>query len=167
MIFRPRIFLSLLAAGALLGAVGCGYSTKPLYSPAFQTVSVPVFGNKSFRRGWEERLTEAIKKNIEARTPYRVAAQGKADTILSGEIVDDPKTVLTRRLGTLLPRESQFTVLVNFTWKDRTGKVIVERKEFNRAATDIQQLGERAEDAEQWAIERLAAAIVDQMQSPW
>jgi hypothetical protein len=167
MITRSRMLLMLLGAALLLGSAGCGYSTKPLYNPAYRTVSVPVFGNKSFRSGWEERLTEAVKKNVEARTPYRVAAQGKADTILSGEILDDPKTVLTRRLGTLLPRESQFTVLVNFTWKDRTGKVLVERKEFTRSATDIQQLGERAEDAEQWAIERLAAAIVDQMQSDW
>ena len=32
---------------------------------------VPVFENKSFRQGWGDRLTEAIKKNIEARTPLR------------------------------------------------------------------------------------------------
>jgi hypothetical protein len=166
MIQRPRIFL-VFSCVALFLAAGCSYSTRPLYSPAYRTVSVPVFGNKSFRRGWEERLTEAIKKNIESRTPYKVVPQGKADTILSGEIIDDSKTVLTRRLGTLLPRESQFTVLVNFTWKDRTGRTLVERKEFNRAATEIPQLGERAEDAEQWAIERLAAAIVDQMQAEW
>jgi hypothetical protein len=151
----------------LLPLAGCGYSTRPLYNSAYHTVSVPIFGNKSFRREWEERLTEALKKNIEARTPYKIAPQDKADTILSGEIVDDTKTTLTRRLGTLLPRESQFTVAVNFTWKTRTGTVLVDRKEFNRAATEIQQIGEREEDAEQWAIERLAAAIVDQMQTDW
>jgi hypothetical protein len=167
-VIKPsRILPALLIGTTLLALAGCGYSTRPLYNPSYHTVSVPIFNNKSFRRGWEERLTEALKKNIEARTPYKVASQDKADTILTGEIIDDPKTTLTRRFDTLLPRESQFTVLVNFTWKTRTGKVLTERKEFNRAATEIQQLGEREEDAEQWAIERLAAAIVDQMQSDW
>jgi len=153
-----------LAAVAMLS---CGYSTRPLYNPAYRTVAVPIFDNKSFRREWEFRLTEAITKNIEARTPYKVAPRDKADTILTGEIVDDSENVLTQRLGTVLPRESQFTVLVNFTWKDRSGRLLVERKDFNRSATEIPQLGERAEDAEQLAIERLAAAIVDQMQTEW
>ena len=159
-----RVFVVLLAALAIWS---CGYSTRPLYDPAYRTVAVPIFDNKSFRREWEFRLTEAIAENIEARTPYKIAPREKADTILTGEIVDDVENVLTRRLGTNLPRESQFTVLVNFTWKDRSGRVLVERKDFNRSATEIPQLGERAEDAEQMAIERLAAAIVDQMQTEW
>ncbi len=151
----------------LLALTSCGYSSKPLYSRAYRTVAVPIFANKSFRREWEFRLTEAIDKNIESRTPYKIAPQDKADTILSGEILAIQENVLTERLGTDLPRETELTVVVNFTWKDRSGKVIVERKEFNRSATEIPQLGERVEDAEQLAIERLAAAIVDQMQTDW
>jgi hypothetical protein len=159
-----RVAVLALAAMAL---VSCGYSTRPLYNAGYRTVAVPIFSNKSFRREWEFRLTEAITKNIEARTPYKVASRDKADTVLTGEIVEDTANVLTKRLGTNLPRETQFTVLVNFTWKDRSGRVLVERKDFNRAATEIPQLGERAADAEQMAIERLAAAIVDQMQTEW
>jgi hypothetical protein len=162
---RHGVALGALAALAVLVG-GCGYSTRPMYSAAYRTVAVPVFQNKSFRRGWEDRLTEAVKKNIEARTPFKVVTD-KGDTILSGEIVDDPENVLTRRLGTNLPREVQVTVRVNFTWKERTGRVLVERKNFNRTATEIPQLVESADDAEQLAIERLAAAIVDQMQQEW
>jgi len=43
----------------------------------------------------------------------------------------------------------------------------VERKQFNRSSTEIPQIGERVADAEQWAIERLAYAIVDQMKQDW
>jgi hypothetical protein len=154
----------LVMAAALLA--GCGYSTRPLYSPTYRTVSVPVFENKSFRQGWGDRLTEAVKKNIEARTPWKVVS-ANGDTVLSGEILDDPENVLTRRLGTNLPRELQVTVRANFTWKERSGRVLVTRKDFNRTATEIPQLSESAEDAEQLAIERLAAAIVDQMQEEW
>lgn len=161
-----RIQMLLLLAG-FMALPSCGYSTKPLYNSAYRTVAVPVFANKSFRREWEFRLTEAIDKNIEARTPYKIAPQDKADTILSGEILAIQENVLTERQGTNLPRETQLTVIVNFTWKDRSGRVLVERREFNRSSTELPQLGERVTDAEQLAIERLAAAIVEQLQTSW
>lgn len=160
-----RLVLALALALTTLGVAGCGYSTKPLYMTSVKTVTVPIFGNKTFRREWEFRLTEAIDKNIEYRTPFKVSSRDHADTILSGEIVDIQEDVLTRRFGISLPRETQVTIVVNFIWKDlRTGKVLLERKAFAKAATEIPQIGERVADAEQWAVERLAAAIVDQMQ---
>ena len=168
--FRFSIFdFRLMALIVLaLASGGCGYSSKPLYNASVRTVAVPVFANKTFRREWEFRLTEAIDKNIEARTPYKLASSKDADTILTGEIVDIQENVLTKRFGTDLPRESELTVVVNFTWKDlRSGRVIVERKNFNRSATEIPQIGERVADAEQLAIERLAAAVVEQLQSDW
>jgi hypothetical protein len=157
------LLMSFVLIGSGLGS--CGYSTRPLYSRTYHTVAVPIFTNKTFRREWEFRLTEAIDKNIEYRTPYKLATQDRADTVLTGEIVDIFENPLSRRPDTNLPRESQLTVAVNFTWKDRNGHILVERKDFNRSATEIPQLGERVVDAEQLAIERLAAAIVDQMQS--
>jgi hypothetical protein len=164
---RPTRFrillLALVAMAPVLGS--CGYSSKSLYRSAYHTVAVPIFTNKTFRREWEFRLTEAIAKNIAYRPPYKVTTQDKADTILTGEIVDIPENTLTRRPGTNIPRETQVIVAVNFMWKERSGRVLIERKEFNRSSTEIPQLGERVVDAEQLAIERLAAAIVDQMQS--
>ena len=158
---------SLLVLLATLSLTACGYSTHSLYNTNYRTVAVPVFANKTFRREWEFRLTEAVVKNIESRTPYKVTKQDHADTVLSGEIAEIQENVLTERTGTDLPRETQLTVVVNFTWKDRTGRVIVERKGLNRSATEIPQLGESVVDAEQLAVERLAAAIVDQMQKEW
>ena len=157
--------LAALLLGVGLGISGCGYSTRSLYNQSIHTVAVPIWKNKTFRREWEFRLVEAIDKNIEARTPYKVATNGRADSELTGEITSIDQTVLTRRYGINLPRETQLTVVVNFTWKDlRSGRILLERKQFNRSATDIPVIGERVDDAEQVAIERLAAAIVDQMQ---
>ncbi|MCL2648107.1 MAG: LPS assembly lipoprotein LptE [Phycisphaerales bacterium] len=162
-----RMFFLLASGFWLLASPGCGYSTKPLYNSSVKTVAVQ-FNNKTFRREWEFRLAEAVDKNIEARTPYKIAYAKNADTLLSGEIVDIQEGVLTRRFGTILPRETEITVVVNFTWKDlRSGRVLVERKQFNRSSTEIPQIGERVDDAEQWAIERLASAIVDQMRKDW
>ena len=159
----PILLLCLL--GATLSS--CGYSSRPLYNTSYKTVAVPIFGNKSFRREWEFRLTEAITKNIEYRTPYKVVSQDKADTVLTGEIQNIEENVLTIRTATDVPRESQVTVIVNFTWKNRSGRVLVDRKGFNRSATEIPQIGERVTDAEQLAVELVAAAIVDQMQMDW
>ncbi len=158
-------FLLLLGGGL---STSCGYTTTPLYNRSIHTIAVPIFANKTFRREWEFRLTEAIDKNIEFRTPYKISRERPADTVLSGEIVDIQENVLTRRFGTILPRENQVTVVVNFTWRDaRTGRVLVERRGFNRSSTEIPQTQERVDDAEQLAIERLAAAIVDQLQTDW
>ncbi len=161
------LLLGLLALSSLaLGS--CGYSTKPAYNASVKTVSVPIFENKTFRREWEFRLTEAICKNIEYRTPYKIAPKGKADTVLTGTLTEVSENVLTRRFGTSVPRETQLVMIVNFTWKDaRNNRILVDRKDFNRTSTELPQLGERVADAEQIAIERLAAAIVDQMQTDW
>ena len=160
-----------VAAGllVLLGALsGCGYTSKSLYNKSVSTIAVPIFTNKTFRREWEYRLTEALDKNIEARTPSKLTPQSRADTVLSGEIVDIREDVLTRQFGVNLPRETQLTIVVNFIWKDRrSGRVLVERKQFNRSATEIPEIGEHLADAEQAAIENLARAIVDQLQQDW
>ncbi|MCL2639846.1 MAG: LPS assembly lipoprotein LptE, partial [Phycisphaerales bacterium] len=167
MTLRSRAFLILASGFWLLASNGCNYSTEPLYNASVQTVAV-TFTNKTFRREWEFRLQEAVDKNIETRTPYKITSTKNADTLLIGEIVDIQESVLTRRSGTILPRETELIILVNFTWKDlRSGRVLLERKHFNRSATEIPQIGERIGDAEHLAIERLAHAIVDQMKKEW
>lgn len=69
---RPLLPLILLAL-MLTTLSGCGYSGKSLYPTSIRTVAVPIFANRTFRRQWEFRLTEAIDKNIESRTPFRLA----------------------------------------------------------------------------------------------
>jgi hypothetical protein len=157
--------LSIVAIGAL-ALSGCGYSSKPLYNRSVTSVAVPVWANRTYRREWELRLTEAIDKDIEAQTPFKVAPVDQADTTLTGEIVSIDEAVLTRRYGLNIPRETELVIVVDFTWKDnRSGRILVQRKQFNRAATEIPQLGQRVEDAEQEAVELLAQAVVDQMQT--
>lgn len=157
--------LIVLAILTMLPA-GCGYSSKPLYRTSVKTISVPIFQNKTYNRDWEFRLTEAICKNIEYRTPFKIVRGDRADTELTGTITDINQDVLTRRFNLNLPRESEITVAVTFQWKDlRTGRILVKRTNFSRSATDIPQIGERANDATQLAVERLAEAIVEQLQT--
>lgn len=163
--FRRRAVLVLFLLAPL---AGCGYSSSSLYPTDIKTVAVPIWRNDTFRRQLEFRLTEAIDKNIEARSPYRLASRNRADSILTGRIIHVTENVLTNRFATNLPQESQITIAVDFTWKDlRNGKILLRRKSFSTTSAEIPQIGQQLSDAEQIAVERLARAIVNQMEKSW
>src|SRR5689334_13758284 len=69
-----------------------GYTTKPNYDENIHTVYVPIFQTRIFEsgqfRGFEFRLTEAVQREIETRTPYKVVScREGADTELLGTVV--------------------------------------------------------------------------------
>ncbi|MGC8625300.1 MAG: LPS assembly lipoprotein LptE [Phycisphaerae bacterium] len=147
---------------------GCGYTMNSIYPAGIHTVAVPIWKNRTFRRGLEFRLTEAIDKNIESRTPYRLAPLNQADTELTGTIEQVQEGVLSNSFQTNLPQETQITLVVNFTWRDlHSGKVLSRRVHFATSSTEIPQVGQQLADAEQIAVERMARAVVNQMQKSW
>lgn len=164
------------------GLVGCGYQqsgvydreTAPgyqwhsLYREDVQTVAVPTFINRSFRRGLEIELSKAIVKQIEAHTAYKVVSSQRADTILEGEIVAATTGTLSIDPNTGLPQEQLYTVVTSFTWKNlRTGQILVERRNFDQKASYFPTLGEGQFTGSQDGIERLAVGIVQELQSDW
>ncbi len=145
-----------------------GYQWHSLYREDIQTVAVPVFVNTSYRRGIELNLSKAVVQDIETHTPYKVVSTDKADTILEGEITSVSLNTLTNNLYTALPQEQSFTVRVNFTWKNmRTGQILMQRREFEQKASYFPTLGESSFVGTQDAVEKLALAIVDEMQADW
>src|SRR6187200_1904171 len=93
--FLGRAAWSALGA-TLFGLSGCApyrLGTDSLYSCKIRTVYVPVFESNSFRRGLGERLTEAVQKEIERRTPYKVVGSPNADSVLTGRIRTEAKGV--------------------------------------------------------------------------
>lgn len=159
--------LALLLAGCSSGN-GSGYRWESLYREDVQSVAVPIFANKQFERGVEFRLTQAVVQQIEARTPYKVVSRSDADTILEGEIVrvlTDPISIERRSAQ---PQEQLYTLVVNFTWKDlRTGKVLRQRKNFEQSTPYYPTLGEGAFFGSQDAVEKLAVAIVQELEADW
>src|SRR4051812_19084540 len=85
--------LLMLAAGCgyqhsgSMSNVPTGYQWSSLYRTDVKTVAVPTFSNKTYYRGVEFQLSEAVAKQLEAHAPYKIVAQGKADTVLEGEII--------------------------------------------------------------------------------
>lgn len=129
--------LTLLAGAALLLALpSCesdrtftvlGYHAgqAALYDCNIHTVRVPIFENRTFVRGLEFQLTQAVVREIELKTPYKVVgADCNADTELTGTIVNFMKQTLNvNQLNEVREQETDLTVEV--VWRDlRTGQVL-------------------------------------------
>jgi hypothetical protein len=176
----PAAWCLLLTACCLLIAPGCGYRQddpsgprsgyqwQSLYRQDIRTVAVPIFTSRSFTRDVEFDLSRAIISQLEANTPYKVASRDTADTILEGEIVAVRSSTLSRHRRTALPQEQMLTVRVNFVWKDlRSGRILVQRRNFDHTAVYYQPLGEGQFYGSQQAVEKLALAIVQELQTDW
>lgn len=165
-----RVLGGLIVVVALLQAAGCGYATKDLYPPEVRSVAVPIFENRSFYRGAERDLTEALVKQIELRTPYKVVGRGGAETVIEGVIVEVRQDQLSRRRPGGLPQEMQVAMVVDFEWKNlRTGHVVRERRGLTAVGRYVptRPLGEPYEVAQHQAAEAMADAIVNTMRADW
>jgi hypothetical protein len=178
-LFRRAVAL-LVACGASIAIVGCGYSSSAddsasegyrwgsLHRRDVKTVAVPMFQSRSFFRGDEMVLTQALVNQIESRTPYKVTDASRADSILEGEVTKVEVTTVSQSRQIALPQEQLYTVTISFTWKNlRTGQVLVDRRGFEQTVTFYPTLGEGRFTGKQDAAEKLAAGIVDEMQGDW
>lgn len=159
----------------LLGCAGYQVGNDTLYPTSIRTVHVPVFHSESFRPHLGERLTEAVVKEIERRTPYKVVGSPQgADSTLSGRIVGETKrVVIAGRTGD--PREVQVHLAVMVSWIDHRGNVIREQAvplppelvSVAGAASVVPEVGQSVATAHQTSIARLAEQIVGLMEAPW
>jgi hypothetical protein len=147
-----------------------GYSSSTLYPKQYQTISVPIFKNNSSSKNMEFMLTDALIKEIEARTPYHVIGKEYADTQFTGTIRSvDLHTISQSRL-TGLDDEVMITVSIDFEWINlKSGNRIVGRKNFTNSALFVpsQPSSEPIEIGKFAVIQQLSKDIVDQMQASW
>ncbi len=153
---------------------GCGYMVGQPYNPTVRTVEVPIFETSSHRRGLDTQLTEAVQKQIQLRTPFRLVKDG-GDTKLSGRIVDLRKSVLGEtRFDD--PRELQINLVLDVVWEDtRSGKVLAQEQyslapelvALRSQADFAPEVGQSLATALQQSINQMARQIVGLMESPW
>ena len=166
----------LLAAGGAGGLVGCGgppeagYTTRSIYDESIATVAVPIFENESFVRDVEFELTDAFIKELQARTPYRIAASRRADTLFVGTIRRVELRSLSKSPDTGLSSEQILSVTVDFRWEDlRSGRLLVGREEFESGALfrPSSPAGEPIEVGQYGVVQDLARDMVSEMQAAW
>ena len=147
-----------------------GYAAMSVFPENVRTVSVPIFANDTFVRDVEFDLTDALIKEIEARTPYKVTPEARADTALIGTIRRVEMDQLSRSPLTGLSEEVIFSVTIDFEWRDlRTGQPIIGREDFAGYGLFVpsQPTGETIEIGRFAAVQQLARDIVNELQAPW
>ncbi len=173
-----NVILAAAVAVSVLVLAGCsadgrgGYTLANQYRPGIKTVAVDVWGRGKdvYRRDIEIRITEAVVKRIEQDTPYKVTGKQRADTLLTGTLEKIAQQTLSVNPDTGLPRESEITFVVSFTWTDlRTGETLVERKGMKVSGRYARE-GPISEDFFQGSentVNRLARRVVETMEAPW
>ena len=170
-----------LAAVALATMVGCAsyrFGNNTLYASNVRTIYVPVFQCDSYRTtpaiDVGERLTEAVCKEIEKRTPFKVVSEAAADSVLTGRVVAD-----TKRMVVESPTDKSRLVEMNYqvlvTWADRGGTVIASGDvplpaatvDVGQAASLVPEFGRSVVSTQQEAIVKLAQQVVGLMEEPW
>ena len=149
---------------------GCGYHAGQVFDKTVATVALPIFENRTFYRGVEFDLSEALAKQIESTTPYKVVDESVADTVLVGTVTRVEKRLLGRQFGTGLPQEIQVVVVASFEWKNlRTGEIMRKRSRMEGTHEYIptRTVGEPFESARRGAIDQLSVQIVDTMRGNW
>lgn len=174
---RAKLLLAAIAL-CMIGLSGCAgwrVGAKSMYRCDLRTIHVPVFESDEFRRGLGERLTEAVVKEIESKTPYKVVSADNADSVLSGRITSMQKRVIAENVNDE-PRSLEAVFNVQFQWVDRRSGTLIQRSMLpmssllltaNQPAHFVPEAGQSMATAQQQAIQRLAEQIVNQMEIGW
>ena len=156
-------------------AAGCGYHMGAPFNPEIRTIHVPTFTSNTNRRFLEYQLTEAVQKQIQQRSHFRLVKESDAETRLTGRIIDTRKSTLgnTRNSDA---RELQVNMQVEVTWEDlRTGEILRQQRipitpEAVQLAAQSEfapEVGQSLATATREVVDRLARNIVDMMETPW
>ncbi len=172
---KARRTLRLWTCYVLLAGAGCGYNVGAPFSPEIRTIHVPMFTSSSFRRGWELELTEAVQKEIQNRTHYRLSKEPFAQTRLTGRIIDINKNVVgENRFDD--PRQLQVSLAVEITWEDLRTKQLLAQRTVPLDAQSAQlitnaelapEAGQSLATAKAQIFSRMAKDIVDLMEVEW
>jgi hypothetical protein len=159
----------------LAGCAGYQVGAGSLYAPDVATVYVPMIESDSYRRDLGERLTEAIVKEIELKTPYKVVSTPDADSILSARLMTDTRRRVIQN-GFSDPRVSETELRAEVNWINRRRQplvpvqmipVPVDLLAISQTSNLIPEAGQSVATSQQEAIQRLAQQIVGTMEAPW
>lgn len=147
-----------------------GLAPASPYSTRYRSVALPIFRNDSLMRGFERDLADALVKQVEQSTPYKVRSEASADTLLKGTISAVDLVQLSKDPSTGLANEMLVRIRANFEWIDlKTGRKIVAKDGIESSAVFIPSYPAREpiELGRFAAVEQLARDLVAAMQSEW
>ncbi len=146
--------------------VSCGYHVSghsDLLPATIRTIAIPAFSNATTRYKLTDRLSEAIAREMIARTNYHIVADpNKADAILRGTVLNyiSGATIVVQNATAV-----DIHVYLQVSLTERaTGKVL-----FNRPAMEVRDRYEVSVDPAQYfeesepALERVSRLVAQQV----
>lgn len=170
---KSLVSLLVIAIAITAGCAGYQIGNQTLFRPDVRTIHVPVFQTQSFRKDFGERLTEMVIKEIEDKTPYKVVCESDADSILTGQLISERKTVLAEDMNDV-PRNIGTDLVTRVRWESRSGDLLRQNLVslppilyVSQTANFIPEGGQSVATAHQRAMQQLAEQIVSQLEYPW
>jgi len=177
--FRVRVAIPFLLSSFCLlpfssGCASYHFGNASLFPPDVTTVYVPMIESHSFRPDLGEALTEAVCKEIEKQTPYKVVGNPNADSILTVRLIQDNKRVIDiNRYDEARSTEVNYQCQV--TWASRKGSTLYEGAVplppqfvgLDASGPYIEEYGQSYVTAQYQAMQKLAKQVVGLMERPW
>jgi hypothetical protein len=157
--------------GSLMLATGCqtdpskGWVIGTTYNTNIKTIAIPVVQNDTFDREVGYLLTNALIREVETRTPWRVTGETVADTLLDVTITDVKLKALSQSRLTSLDQ-----LTVDWNWERMDDSSTITGWEGMGTAGMFfpsNPLGEPIELGRLQSVELMARAIVDRMAESW
>ena len=126
---RAAVVVAFSAVFAVLLLNGCGYHTaghSSALAPNVHTIAIPEFVSQSREFRVEQLLTDAVIREFNTRTQFKVVSNTKedADAVLKGTILSASSTPLAYDSQTGRAASALVTVSVQVTLTNREGKIL-------------------------------------------
>ena len=173
---------TLLLPALAVALAGCGYHVRFAVPPHIKTFHVDIFTNRTLERNLDFEFTQALIREIQAKTRLRLAHAEEADLLITGDIDELERYLLRRRAyaapgdalvgGTRRRLESRSEMrqrlFVNVAMVDRKqNATFSEGKRITRRVEYRLNSGETARMARDELVRELARRVVSQAFERW
>ncbi|MEO8272325.1 MAG: LPS assembly lipoprotein LptE [Aureliella sp.] len=172
---RRMLVLSVGLLFAVAGCAGYQFGSASLYNPNIRTIYIPIVRNETFRPDLGVQLTEALQREVELQTPFKVVANPSADSTLTCRVTAQTKRVIVEA-NTDEARAIENMISVELSWTDRQGNLLMENRYvpqgelaffFIQGSDYVPEAGQSVATSQLRAVEQLAQQIVNQMEVRW
>jgi outer membrane lipopolysaccharide assembly protein LptE/RlpB len=127
--------LAVIVVAVALALAGCGYHEvghASVLPPTIHTIAIPAFGSHSQTFRIEQQLTDAVIREFDARTQFKVIhdAHQDADAVLKGTVLSATAAPLAYDAQTGRAVSALVTVSVQVTLTDSKGKVVFQNPAY-------------------------------------
>jgi len=163
-----RNYVGVLLILCVMSLTGCGYQMvgkETHVPPGLNSIAIPSFKNLTFEPGIEIAFTQAFLNEFIQDRRVKVVSRAEADSVLEGVVkYFTTSSVAYGNSGFVL--QYAVSVIVDFTLKDRTGKVLWMEKDVREGQWfRASSVGVTNEAAKQAAIQKTAEFMAERIRN--